>query len=110
MNYIDRIAEIKNRFSYFKEIEKGISVFNQPLTISVENVSRAHLQLSSCGLQSDPFHQGRTGTGLDFFRLLSEDQYFKLQNLGLKLGAMQGSTYLCGSSLSNIKFIKSKYL
>lgn len=110
IKYIDTIVEeFENRFSDFKKIERDISVFTQPLTISVENVSRADLQLELCDLQSDPFYQGRTETGLDFFKLLPEGQYPNLRNLGLTLGSMLGSTYLCESSFSNMKFIKSKY-
>lgn len=63
IKYIDTIAEeLENRFSDFKKIEREISVFTQPLTISVENVSRADLQLELSDLQSDPFYQGRTET------------------------------------------------
>ena len=39
-----------------EKIKRVISVFTQPLTISVENVSRADLQLELCDLQSDPFY------------------------------------------------------
>ena len=46
IKYIDTIAdEFENRFSDFKKIESEISVCTQPLKISVENVSRADLQL-----------------------------------------------------------------
>ena len=86
IKYIDTIAEELENFSYFKKIEREISVFTQPLTISVENVSRADLLLELSDLQSDPFFQGRT-----------------------ELGSMLGSTYICESSFSNMKFIKSKY-
>lgn len=47
-------------------------VFIQPLTISVDTVSRADFQLELCDLQSDPFYQERTKTGLDFFKLFQE--------------------------------------
>ena len=48
-------------------------------------------------------------TGLDFFKLLPEERYPNLRDLGLTLGSMLGSTYICESSFSNIKFINSKY-
>ncbi|CAH1969176.1 unnamed protein product [Acanthoscelides obtectus] len=81
IRYIDTIAEeFKNRF-----------IFTQPLTISVENVSRANLQLELCDLQSDPFYQGRTETGLDFFKLLPGERYPNLRNLGLTMGSMMES-------------------
>ena len=38
-----------------------------------------------------------------------EERYPNLQNLGLTLGSMLGSAYICESSFSNMKFIKSKY-
>lgn len=110
IKYIDTITEeFENRFSDFKKIEGEISVFTQPLTISVENVSSVDLQLELCDLQSDPFYQGRTEIGLDFFKLLPGERYPNLRNLGLMMGSMLGSTYLCESSFSNMKFIKSKY-
>ncbi|CAH1981182.1 unnamed protein product [Acanthoscelides obtectus] len=46
---------------------------DKPLTISVENVSRADLQLELCHLQSDPFYQGRNETGLDFLSYCQEN-------------------------------------
>ncbi|CAH1993695.1 unnamed protein product [Acanthoscelides obtectus] len=76
IKHIGTIAEeFKNRFSDFKKIESDISVFTQPLPISLENVSRADLQLELCDLQSDPFYQGRTEIGLDFFKLLPGERY-----------------------------------
>ena len=60
---------MKNQLCDFKKIEREISVFTQPLTISVENVSRADLQLELCDLQSDLFYQGRTETELNFFQV-----------------------------------------
>ncbi|CAH1984696.1 unnamed protein product [Acanthoscelides obtectus] len=83
IKYIDTIAEeFKNQFSDFKKIESDISVFTQPLTISVENVSRADPKLELCDLQSDPFYQGRTEIGLDFFKLLPGERYPNLRNFG----------------------------
>ncbi|CAH1965859.1 unnamed protein product [Acanthoscelides obtectus] len=95
IKYIDTIAEeFKNRFSDFKKIGSDISVFTQILTISVVNVSRADLQLELCDLQPDPFYQGRTETGLDFFKLLPGERYRNLRNLGLTMGSKMASTQL----------------
>lgn len=50
-NTLDTIVEkFKNRFSDFTKIEIDFSNFTQSLTISVENVSIADLQLELCDL------------------------------------------------------------
>ena len=96
----------KNSINFKKKIEREISVFTEPLTISVANVSRADLQLVLCDLQSDPFYQGRTETGLDFFKLLPEERYPDLRDFYTGLNAGKD---VYESNFSNMKFIKSKY-
>lgn len=109
IKFIDVIMEdFDNRFADFKKIQEDIAVFIQPLTVSIENV-RSDLQLELCDLQSDPFYTGKIEKGEDFFKLLSRARYPKLRNFGLKMSSMLGSTYLCESTFSNMKFIKSNY-
>lgn len=102
------IEEFENRFGDFKKIEGDISIFSQPLSICIDNV-RSDLQLELCDLQSDPFYTARSEKGEDFFKLLSKESYPKLRKFGLKMCSMLGSTYLCESTFSTMKFIKSKY-
>jgi len=67
VKYIEAIIEdFENRFGDFKEIEEDISLFTQPLTVSIENV-KSDLQLELCDLQSDPFYTDRSEKGEDFF-------------------------------------------
>ena len=49
------IGNFENRFGDFKEIEEDISLFTQPLTVSIENI-RSDQQLELCHLQSNPFY------------------------------------------------------
>lgn len=108
LKYMDEIiVEFERRFADFEKIESDIALFTQPLTIAVETVNIDY-QLELCDLQSDPFYKGRTETGIDFFKLLAE-RFPKLTNFGQKMGSMMGSTYLCESAYSTMKFIKSKY-
>ncbi|GBP92674.1 General transcription factor II-I repeat domain-containing protein 2A [Eumeta japonica] len=108
LNYMDEvIVEFEQRYAYFKKFESDVALFTHPLTIAVESVEIDY-QLELCDLQSDPFYKRRTETGIEFFNLLVE-RFPKLTNFGLKMGSMMGSTYLCESAYSTMKFIKSKY-
>ena len=50
--------DIRRRRRRRKKSKERFQYFTQPLLISVENVSRADLQLALYDLQSDPFYQG----------------------------------------------------
>uniref|UniRef100_A0A673LB00 DUF4371 domain-containing protein n=1 Tax=Sinocyclocheilus rhinocerous TaxID=307959 RepID=A0A673LB00_9TELE len=64
--------------------------------------------LELCELQSDPFFQAkRNERGLEFWKLLPES-CFPLRDFALLMHSMFGSTYICESSLSTMKPIKSK--
>ncbi|XP_043926846.1 general transcription factor II-I repeat domain-containing protein 2-like [Protopterus annectens] len=105
VQHIDMIiVDFENRFGDFKELEEDISIFSQPLTVTIENV-RSEMEL--CDLQSDPFYTNRSEKE-DFFKLLPIERYPKLRKFGLKMCSMLRSTYLCESSFSSMKFIKSK--
>ncbi|GFY74336.1 general transcription factor II-I repeat domain-containing protein 2 [Trichonephila inaurata madagascariensis] len=108
LKYIgDVIVEFELQIADFKELENDISHFTHPLRIAIESV-KTDYQLELCNLQSDPFYKGRTESAIDFFKLLGE-RFPKLTKLGLKMGSMMGSTYLCESTHSTMSFIKSKY-
>lgn len=55
------------------------------------------------------FFTTRSKSGIDFFRILSKERYPNLVDFGLKMGSMFGNTYLCESTFSTLKFVKSRY-
>jgi hypothetical protein len=70
----------------------------------------AQLQLELCDLQADPILSTIKEKGMDLFKILPKDTYPQLRDFGLRMSSMFGSTYFCGSTFLNMKFIKSRYL
>jgi hypothetical protein len=46
---------------------------------------------------------------MDLFKILPKKTYSQLRDFGLRMSSVFGSTYLCESSFSNMKFMKSRY-
>lgn len=96
IKYIDTIAQaLKNWFSDFKKIFQFLFSHN---FCWERKQSRPSTRIVWFAVRS--FKPGK---------LLLEERYPNLQNLCLIMGSMLGSMYLCESSFSNMKFIKSKY-
>lgn len=102
------IDEFNTRFSDFESIKNDVALFSNPVTASIEE-QPANLQLELCDLQADPFFQTRTERGPEFFKLLPTERFPNLRDLGLKTTSMFGSTYLCESAFSAMKFIKNRH-
>ena len=60
-------------------------------------------------MQADPYLQTRQERSTEFFKLLSKDRFPNLYDFGLRLTSMFGSTYICGSAFSSMKFIKNQH-
>ncbi|KAL2719445.1 hypothetical protein V1478_010907 [Vespula squamosa] len=95
-------------FKDFDLLKNDLQIFNNPKGCVIKEQEIAY-RLELCNLQADPFLLSRNKYGLEFFKLLSQEKYPKLIDLGLKICSMFGSTYKCESSLSVMKYIKSKY-
>ncbi|KFM61061.1 hypothetical protein X975_24343, partial [Stegodyphus mimosarum] len=91
LKYIDDvIVEFELRFADFKELESDISLFIHPLTIAIESI-KTDYQLELCDLLSDPFHKGRTESGIHFFKLLGDRYRWRQINQSwLKIGFNDG--------------------
>uniref|UniRef100_A0A3B4ZMJ5 HAT C-terminal dimerisation domain-containing protein n=1 Tax=Stegastes partitus TaxID=144197 RepID=A0A3B4ZMJ5_9TELE len=64
---------------------------------------------TSCEVQLDPFFQlQKSEKGISFWRLLPESHFPLLRDFSLSMASMFGSTYICESSFSTMKHIKSK--
>jgi hypothetical protein len=69
----------------------------------------AQLQLELCDLQAGPILSTMKENGMDLFKILPKETYPQLRAFVLRISSMLGSTYLCESAFSNMKFIKSHY-
>ena len=106
---IEKLQEqFKRRFQDFHAMQPRIALFADPLAVAV-NEQPSELQLELCELQSDPFFQARRNErGISFWRLLPESRFPLLRDFALSMISMFGSTYICESSFSTMKHIKSK--
>lgn len=106
---IERLQEqFKLRFQDFHAMQPRIMLFMDPLCAAV-NEQPPELQLELCDLQSDPFFQARLNEkGISLWSLLPQSRFPHLREFALSVTSMFGSTYICESSFSMMKHIKSK--
>ncbi|XP_035990536.1 general transcription factor II-I repeat domain-containing protein 2A-like [Fundulus heteroclitus] len=99
--------QFNNRFQDFHKMQPRIALFTDPLSAAV-SAQPSELQLELCELQADPFFQAkRNKRGISFW-ILPEACFPRLRDFALSMASMFGSTYICESSFSNMKHIKSK--
>ncbi|XP_057203176.1 general transcription factor II-I repeat domain-containing protein 2B-like [Triplophysa rosa] len=100
--------QFRIRFQDFHAMQHRIDLFADPLNAAVSE-QPGEMQLELCELQSDPFFQARRNErGLEFWKLLPESRFPLLRDFALFMLSMFGSTYICESSFSTMKHIKSK--
>ncbi|KAL2089187.1 hypothetical protein ACEWY4_016086 [Coilia grayii] len=106
---IEKLQEqFSDRFQDFHVMQPRIALFTDPLSAAISE-QPSELQLELCELQSDPFFQAkRNESGISFWRLLPEARFPLLRDFALSMASMFGSTYICESSFSTMKHIKSK--
>ena len=102
------LHQFSERFQDFHAMQPRVALFTDPLSSAVSE-QPVELQLELCELQSDPFFQARRNErGISFWRLLPESRFPLLRDFALSMASMFGSTYICESSFSTMKHIKSK--
>lgn len=106
-NIQELIEEFDTRFKDFESLKSSILLFSNPFLAKIED-QPVHLQLELCDLQADTFLQTRGEKGADFFKLLTKEKFPNLRDFGRKITSMFGSTYLCESVFSALKFIKNQ--
>jgi hypothetical protein len=89
-------------------MKNDIALFHNPFIVVNEEQS-VQLQLELCDLQADPILSTIKEKWMDLFKILPKETYPQLTNFGLRMSSMFGSTYLCESTFSNMKFIKSRH-
>jgi hypothetical protein len=89
-------------------MKNDIALFRNPF-IAVNEEQPAQLQLEHCDLQVGPILSTMKEKGMDLLKILPKETYPQLRDFGLRMSCMFGITYLCESTFSNMKFIKSRY-
>jgi hypothetical protein len=102
------IEEFQTRFTDFEIMKNDIALFHNPFIV-VNEEQPAQLQLELCDLQADPILSTIKVKGMDLLKTLPRETYPQLRDFGLRMSSMFGSTYLCETTFSNMKFIKSRY-
>ena len=89
-------------------MKTNILLYNSPLNVATEK-QPVSLQLELCDLQADSFFMGMKENGREFFINFYSERFPNIKTFGLRMTSMFGSTYLCGSSFSNVSFIRSRH-
>ena len=98
----------ENRFKDFDRLKPNLYLYNNPIDVDVETQLSA-FQLKLCELQCDPFLLSRKNeTQKRFWKLVSKDKFPILKDFAQKMHSMFGSTYVCESTFSTIKLVKSR--
>jgi hypothetical protein len=104
------IESFAARFDDFKQFREQFQLFNDPFSAVIDS-HPVNLQLELCELQSDDFLRAKyntMGPVLEFWYLLAPAQYPELRKWSMKICSMFGSTYICESTFSTMKHVKSK--
>ena len=101
-------CEFENRFRDFDRLKPNLHLYNNPMEVNVET-QQPEFQLELCELQCNQFLLSRKNETQEcFWKLVSKDRFPKLKDFALKMHSMFGSTYVCESTFSTMKQIKSK--
>ena len=105
---LDNVSnEFDDRFAEFDSIKEQIELFINPVEIKIESQAAA-FQLELCDLQSDPFLRSKKNERYEaFWKLVNIEQFPKLRGFALRMLSMFSSTYICESTFSVMKRLKS---
>lgn len=99
------ISNFELRFQDFNKLNNVIFLFNNALYCEIDE-QESQYQMELADLQNDlliPLE-----TGVKFWKEISADKYPVLKSSMLKLMCYFGSTYICESTFSMLKVVKSK--
>ena len=105
---LDNVSqEFYDRFAQFDSIKEQIELFSNPIEIQIE-AQPSEFQIELCDLQSDPFLQSKKNERNEaFWKLVSNEHFPVLRDFALRMLSMFGSTYICESTFSVMKRLKS---
>lgn len=102
------IEEFQSRFNDFSEIRAISAVFYNPLTCDVNEV-QTEFCLEIIEMQCDLHLKAQNAVGLEFWKLVPIEKYPKVKNKILQMCSYFGSTYICESTFSTMKALKTDY-
>lgn len=100
------INQFETRFSDIGTLRDDLILFENPLTVPIEE-QKLEFQEELCNLQTDISLKARPEKGIEFFKILKQSSYRLLIDFSLRIFSMFGSTYLCETSFSKMKFTKT---
>jgi hypothetical protein len=100
------MEEFQTLFTDFVIMKNDIALFHNPFIVMNEE-QPAQLQLELCDLQVDPILSTVKEKAMDLLKILPKGTYPQLRDFGLRMSSVFGSTYLCESTFSDMKFIVS---
>ena len=99
--------EFNRRFADFDLLKTKLELFSNPMEVDIKSQASC-FQLELCELQADPFVLSKKNERYDvFWKLVSKEQFPCLRDFALKMCSMFGSTYICESTFSCMKQLKS---
>ncbi|XP_044075180.1 general transcription factor II-I repeat domain-containing protein 2B-like [Siniperca chuatsi] len=103
-------GEFSRRFEDLRTIEDEMCMISSPFTCSMDNAP-SDVQLELIDLQSDAVlaEHFKSGSLLDFYSSLKEEDFPNLRRHAQKMLVLFGSTYICEQTFSMMKFTKSRY-
>lgn len=107
--FVELRSELDRRFRDFADIRDDLNMFSQPFSIDCQSLAcNSNIKLQLIQLQNDPKMKAVRETGVDFWKRVPMERYPLLRNFAIKMYSMFGSTYICESTFSLMKSIKSK--
>ena len=95
------------RFAKFNLMKKEIEFFSNPIEIEIE-AQGSEFQLELCDLQADPFLLFKKNERNEaFWKLVSNELFLVLRAFSLRMLLIFGSAYICESTFSVMKTLKS---
>lgn len=100
-------GEFSRRFADLRKIEDEMHMISSPFTCSLDNAP-SDVQLELIDLQSDAVlaEQFKSGSLLDFYSSLKEENFPNMRRHAQKMLVLFGSTYICEQTFSMMKFKK----
>ena len=123
MNKMSGLAEeINRRFNDLRSLKPSFSFLENPFAVDVVSdgcpisspitKDTAAVELELLELQEDEGLKGLKRSGdstIEFWKNVPEEKYPQTKMCAMKLISIFGTTYVCESLYSTLKFIKSKY-
>lgn len=102
------LKSFNSRFSDFAEIRQIAPTFYTPLTVPIDKVPEQY-RMEIIDLQNYLFLQNQNVAGADFWKIVPIEKYPQIKTYILRICSYFGSTYICESTFSIMKSLKTDY-